>query len=188
MRREVTISSLSDLHNVLNVSRKDRILNNIKDYFNILSVRCRGEMAIKLLGLVLPNGVEHAHHETLHVFKPVWVPGEIWEVVADAAVLDLVYEEIRLVEKEDDRYTAEAPVVDDRVKDIDAFHQTVGDAVLKEGLVEGTGGDEEQDGGDFIKALEPLVSLGTLPAHVNKAEGDPFDVNEVFVDAASSFT
>lgn len=124
------------MHNVLNVTCEDRVLHNIKHYLNVLSVRCRGEMAIELLGLVLPDSVEHAHHKRLDVLQFVGVSTEIGEVVSDTSILDLVFQKIRLVEEENNGDCAEATVVDYRVKDVDALHQAVGDAILKQGLVE----------------------------------------------------
>ncbi len=125
------------------MSSEDRVLYNIKHYLYVPSVRCGCEVAVKLLRLILPDCVEHTDHERLDVFQLLWIASKIREVVANTAILNLLYEEVGLVEEEDDGDGAKTPVVDDRVKDVDTFDQTIGDAILKKCLVEGAGRHEK---------------------------------------------
>ena len=106
----------------------------------------------------------------------------------DRLVLDLLREKVGLVEKQDDGNAAETTVVGDRVEYVYALDDSVCHAVLQETLVEGTRGHHEQNRGDFVETLKPLLSLGSLAAHVDKLERDALDVNVVFLDAAGGFT
>ena len=113
------------------MSGENGIFNDVKNYFNVLSVCRRGEMPVQLLALVLSYRIEHAHQILLHIQQLASVTLEVGEMVADRLVLDLFDEQIRLVEEEDHGDTAETSVVDNRVEDVYALHDPVGHAVLK---------------------------------------------------------
>ena len=49
------------------------------------------------------------------------------------------------------------------------------------------GGSKEKYSGNFIKALEPLLSLGPLSSNINKEEGDIGDVHTELIDAFGGF-
>lgn len=80
----------------------------------------------------------------------------------------------------------------DTVHDNKACSQRATDAtkvspVLNEHLVELWRGDEEQDGGDGVKALEPLLTLRPLTSHVHEPEGNVVDRDDEFRDAFGGF-
>lgn len=50
------------------------------------------------------------------------------------------------------------------------------------------GGDEEEDGGDRVEALEPASPLRPLPSHVHHLEGNVLDLKVILVDALGGFT
>jgi len=49
------------------------------------------------------------------------------------------------------------------------------------------GGDEEEDGGDRVEALEPAPPLRPLAPHVHHLEGNVLDLKVVLVDALGGF-
>ena len=116
------------------------------------------------------------------------VPLEVGEVVLDTEVLDLLLQQVRFVQEEDDGDPREALVVDDGVEDVAGLHQPIGDAVLHQHLVELAGRRQEEDGRDLVEALEPLLPLRPLAADVHKAEGHAVDVDAVLVDALGRLT
>ena len=50
------------------------------------------------------------------------------------------------------------------------------------------GGDEEEDGGDRVEALEPAPPLRPLPADVHHLEGNVLDLKVILVDALGRLT
>ena len=176
------------MHKILNVSRQYCILDNVKNYFNVFSVCGRGEVAVELLALVRSYGVEQHHEVLLNVREVAGVPAEIGKVVADGLVSDLLNEEVGLVEEEDHRDAAETPIVDNRVKDVDALDDSVGHAVLEETLVKRTRRHHEQNRRHLVETLEPLLSLTPLAPHIHKFKRDPLDVDVVLLDPACGLT
>lgn len=55
---------------------------------------------------------------------------KVSKIVRNALDFDLLGQKIAFVEKEDDRDRSKTPVVDNGVKDVNAFHQPVSDSVL----------------------------------------------------------
>lgn len=118
------------LHKILNVSSQYGIFNNVKNYFDVSSVRCCGEVAIELLALVLSYGVKHDHEVFLHFRQLVRIALEIGKVIPNGLVLDLFSEKICLVEEQDDRDAAKTAIVDNRVEDIDTLYDSICHAIL----------------------------------------------------------
>ena len=134
-----------DLHKILNVFGQYRVLDNVKNYFDVLCVRGSGEVAVQLLTSILPYRVEQHHKEILHVRQFTWVPLIVGEVVANRLVSNLIHEQVSLVEEEDDGDAAEAAVVDNRVEDVYALDDSVGHAVLQQTLVKRARRHKKQD-------------------------------------------
>ncbi len=82
----------------------------------------------------------------------------------------------------------EAPVVDNRVKDVDALNKTIGYPILEQRLVVRAGWDHKKNRGHFVETLEPFLSLWSLAAHVYEPEWYAPDINIVLVDTASGLS
>ena len=74
------------------------------------------------------------------------------------------------VEEDDERHELEVDVVDDGGKQLETLFHPVHGAVLEQNLVVLGQGDDEQDGGDVVEAVDPLLPLRSLPAHVEHVE------------------
>ena len=109
-------------------------------------------------------------------------PGKPWEVLLDADGLHFLHQEVHLVEEQDDGDEEEL-VVNDGLKDAHGLRQAAGAPVLREDLVVLTGRDHEQDQGDSIKALEPLLALRPLAAHIHHLERYFFNDKVMIHDA-----
>lgn len=72
----------------------------------------------------------------LHVLQPARVSSELRKVLPDVHRSDLFHQQVCFVEEEDDGHVQEELVVNDGLKDVHAFHKTVGPAVLHQDLEE----------------------------------------------------
>lgn len=70
----------------------------------------------------------------LHILQSAWVSSELGKVLADVHGADLLHQQVRFVEKQDDGDIQEELVVDDGLKDVHALHQAVRPAVLHQKL------------------------------------------------------
>lgn len=95
----------------------------------------------------------------------------IREVVLHGADGQLLLEAVDLVEEENDRGLDEPAGVADRVKQGESFLHTVDGLVLEQQLVVLGDGDQEEDGGDILEAVNPLLTLRSLATHVEHAVG-----------------
>ncbi len=110
--------------------------------------------------------VEALHKIGLHVHQSMRVSSEVGKVFANVDFAYLLHQKVHLVEEEDYGHIGKELVVDYGLKDVHGLHQTVGAAVFHQHLVELAGGHHEEDGGDAVKALKPLLSLRALATHI----------------------
>ncbi len=73
--------------------------------------------------------------------------------------VQLVLEEVPLVEEDDEGHEAEVDAVGHRGEEAEALAHAVGAPVLRQHLVELGEGDDEEDGGDVVEAVDPLLAL-----------------------------
>lgn len=85
-------------------------------------------MVVDRLFRVLAHVRKHLQDEVLHVQDRVRVAGKLRIVPADVRVrvLDLLRQQVRLVQEQDDRDAGEGRVVDDRVEDVARLFEAVG--------------------------------------------------------------
>lgn len=84
-------------------------------------------MVVDRLFRVLAHVRKHLQDKVLHVQDRVRVAGKLRIVPADVRVrvLDLLRQQVRLVEEQDDRDAGEGRVVDDRVEDVARLFEAV---------------------------------------------------------------
>ena len=174
---------LSLQHNIFQVLLQDGVLHSVKHEADVLGVYGGGEVVEEWLTAIPPLPVETLDQVALDVLQPVGVALEVWEVLLDADSLYFLHQEVHLVEEQDDGDVEEELVVNDGLKDVHGFHQAVGAPVLHEDLVVLTGRDHEQDRRDPVEALEPLLALRPLAAHIHHLERDFFDDKVMLHDA-----
>lgn len=109
----------------------------------------------------------------------------VGEVVLHGADGQLLLEAIDLVEEENDGGLDEPSGVADRVEQSQGFLHTVDGLVLKQQLVVLGDGNQEQNGGDILKAVNPLLSLGSLTTNVEHAVGEITDDESSLGDTGS---
>ena len=101
---------------------------------------------------------------------------------------DLLFKQVRLVQKQNNADAFEAAVVGDGVENVERLHHAVGRPVLDQRLIEGRARDEVEDRRDLVEALEPLGALRALAADVDELERHLLDDKVILVDAARRFT
>uniref|UniRef100_A0AAY4CJ73 Uncharacterized protein n=1 Tax=Denticeps clupeoides TaxID=299321 RepID=A0AAY4CJ73_9TELE len=163
---------------------QDGVLNIAEDEPNVLCVDGRGEVVVeRLLLLFPPLAAETLHQKILHILQVVRVARVLREVVLDGHRLHFLLQQVCLVEEEDNGDVGKDAVVDYGFEDVERLHQPVGLPVLHQHLVKLTRRDEEEDGGDTVKALEPPPPLRALAAHIHHLEGHIPNLKVVLMDA-----
>jgi hypothetical protein len=127
---------------------------------------------------------ELTKNELLHMVKVMWVSTEGTTKLGYVSCLHFLLQQIRLVKKKDNGYMPEAFIVDNCIKDIQAFDHSICRTILHECLIKGTGCNEENDGCDLVKALKPFGALGALSTHINHKKWHSFHLKIVFTDAS----
>jgi len=79
--------------------------------------------------------------------------------VADIGNEHLFREQVSLVQEENYRDMGEGSVVDDRVENVARFFETVCATIFKQNLIILTGGRQEENRFDIVKALIPTLAL-----------------------------
>lgn len=107
-------------HQLLQVPLQDRVLDRAEHDLDVLRVDGVRKVVVDRLLRVLPHVRKHLQDKVLHVQDRVRVAGELRIVPADVRVrvLDLLRQQVRLVQEQDDGNPSEGRVVDDRVEDV----------------------------------------------------------------------
>lgn len=129
-----------------------------------------GEMRVNLLGLMLVQAHE-AVENVVAGSSVVVTTLVVGEVVLHGADGQLLLESINLVEEQNDRSLDEPSRVADGVEERQGFLHTVDGLIFKQKLVVLGNGDKEENGGDVLEAVNPLLSLRTLTTDVEHAVG-----------------
>ena len=117
-----------------------------------------GEMCVDLLGLVLVQ----AHESVQDVVAScgiVITTLVVGEVVLHGADGELLLETIDLIQEEDDGCLDKPSGVADGVEQSQSLLHTVDGLILEQQLIVLGDGNEEEDGGDVLEAVNPLLSL-----------------------------
>lgn len=93
------------------------------------------------------------------------------EVVLHRAHGELLLEAVNLVEEEDDRRLDEPARVADGVEQSQGFLHTVHCLIFEQKLVVFRDGDQEENGGHVLEAVDPLLTFRTLPTDVEHTVG-----------------
>lgn len=180
--RKERIQFASLQHQSLEVFMEDGVPYCLKHISDVVRVHSGREIVEQRLAAVPAPHVKHLEDKVLDVLQAVRIALEVGKVVLNADMFDLLLQQVRFVQEEDDGDGGEALVVDDGVKDVAGLDEAVGDAVLHEDLVELAGRRQEQDGCHALEALKPLLPLRPLAADVDEAEGHVPDVDDVFLE------
>ena len=100
---------------------------------------------------------------------------------------NLILQEIHFVQEEDNGDFGEGTMVGNGLENGSGFFQAVDPFVLQEFLVKFGGGGQKKNGRDFVKALEPFLSLSPLASHVDEKEWNVRDVHAELMDAFGGF-
>ena len=133
-----------------------------------------GEVGVDLLLLCLVQGHE-AVEDVVAGSGIIGTALVIGEIVLHRADGQLLLEAIDLVEEENDGGLDEPPGVADGVEQSQGLLHTVYGLVLEQQLVVLGNGDQEQNGGDVLEAVNPLLTLGSLTADVEHPVGQIAD-------------
>lgn len=141
------------------------------------------EVCVDLLLLGLVQGHESVQNVIAgrSVVSAAFVVGE---VILHGADGELLLEAVNLVEEENDRGLDEPAGVANRVEQSQRFLHTVDGLIFKQQLVILGDGDQEQDGGDVLEAVDPLFTLGALTADIEHAVSQIPDDERGFRDTS----
>jgi hypothetical protein len=96
----------------------------------------------------------------------------VGEVVLHRADGKFLLEAVDLVQEENDGCLDKPTRVANRVEQGQGFLHTVDSLIFEEKLVVLGDGDEEENGGDILEAVDPLLTFGTLTTNVEHAVGE----------------
>lgn len=146
----------------------DDIINSSHDETDLRGISSTGEMGIDLLGLVLIQTDESV--EDIITSQSIIVTTlVIREVVLHGADGELGLETINLVQEQDNRGLDEPSRIADGIEQGQGFLHTVDRLIFEKELIVLGNGNQEEDGGDILKAMNPLLSFGTLSTHIEHA-------------------
>lgn len=166
------------------LDEKELTVDSGHDEADLGGVGGAGEVGVDLFLFGLVQGDE-AVEDVVASSGVVGTALVIGEVVLHRADGQLLLESIDLVEEENDGGLDEPPGVADGVEQSQGFLHTVDGLVLEQQLVVLGDGDQEQDGGDILEAVNPLLSLGSLATNVEHAVGQIADDESGLGDTGS---
>jgi hypothetical protein len=148
----------------------DDVVHSRHDEPDLGGVGGAGEVGVDLLLFGLVQGNETVE-DVVAGSGVVGTALIVGEVILHRTDGQLLLETVDLVEEENDGGLDEPPGVADRVEQSQGFLHTVDSFVLEEQLVVLGDGDQEQDGGDVLEAVNPLLTLRSLTTDVEHAVG-----------------
>ena len=108
----------------------------------------------------------------------------IREIVLHGGHWEFLLKPVDLVQKQDDRGLDKPSGVADGVKEGESFLHSIDGLVFKEQLVVLGDGNEEKDGRDVLKAVNPFLTLGSLTSDIEHAVGKLADDESSFSNAS----
>lgn len=144
------------------------------DETDLRGVSGTGEVGVDLLLF----GLVQRHEAVEDVITSGIIVGTtlvVREVVLHWADGQLLLEAIDLVEEENDGRLNEPARVANRVEQSQGFLHTVDSLIFEQQLIVLGNGDQEQDSSNVLKAVDPLLSLGSLTTDVEHSVGEIAD-------------
>jgi hypothetical protein len=169
----------------LQINRYDDIGDGVEYELNVLRVGGTRQVAIDLFGGRFILGDELCL-DVLGGRVELVRPGVLGKTYGERRALDLVLEQILLVEEQNDGRVDEPLVVADRVEETQRLVHAVGRLVLVQDLVVLAERHAEDDRCDVLEAVDPLLALGALAAHVEQPKVEVLE-REVDLDDAGGF-
>jgi hypothetical protein len=138
------------------------------DESDLGSVSGTGEMGVDLLGLVLVQADESVQDVVAGqcVIITTFVVGE---VVLHWTDWELLLEAIDLVQEENDRGLDKPSGIANGIEECEGLLHTVDGLVFEEQLIVLGDGDKEEDCGDILEAMDPLLTLRALSSNIEHA-------------------
>ena len=131
-------------------------------------------MSVDLLCLVLVERDESVE-DVVASGGVIWAALVVREVVLHGADGQLLLEPIDLVQEQDNRCLDEPPRIADGVEQCEGFLHTVDGLIFEQQLVVLRDGDQEENGGDVLEAVDPLLSLRSLTTDIEHTVGEVAD-------------
>ncbi len=128
------------------------------DEADLRCIRCACEMRVDLFRLMLVQADESVE-DVVAGGRIILAALVIREVVLHGADGELLLESIDLVQEQNDGRLDKPPRVADRVEQSQGFLHTVDRLILEQQLVVFRNGNQEENGSNVLKAVNPLLSL-----------------------------
>jgi hypothetical protein len=152
-------------------SSPELTINSCHHKADLCCIGSAGKVGVDLLSLMLVQAHESVQNVVagLGVIFSSFVVGE---VVFHWAHGQLLLEAIDLVQEQNDRSLDEPPGVANGVEEGECFLHTVDGLILEKKLVVLGNGNKEEDSGNVLEAVNPLLSLGPLSSNIEHAIGE----------------
>jgi hypothetical protein len=135
------------------------------DESNLGGVGGASEMCVDLFGFVLVQA--HESIENIVARSLVVIPSlVIGKIVLHGAHWELLLESINLIQEQDDGGLDKPSGVANRVEKGQGLLHTVYSLVFEKQLIVLGNGDQEENGGDILEAVNPLFSFRTLSSDI----------------------
>jgi len=134
-------------------------LDGAQNEFNLLGVSCTGIMSINLLGRSRLVERDKTMEEIIASHVVVVATLIVREVISKGRMREFLGEEIDLVQEQDDGGLDKPPGVANGIEKGESLLHTINALIFVEDLVVLGEGDEEHEGGDILKAMNPLLSF-----------------------------
>ena len=162
-------------------------INGCHDEADLGGVSGAGEVGVYLLCLVLVQADE-AVQDVVAGQRVVVTAFVVREIVLHGADWELLLEAINFVQKQDDGSLDEPAGVADGVEEGEGFLHTVDSLILEQELIVLRDGNEEEDGGDVLKAVDPLLTLRSLSTDIEHTVGQVANNEGGLGDTSSLYT
>jgi len=149
------------------------------DVFPIGGAGDVGEDLLEWIGVLLEEDILD---EDAGVFK-VLATGVFGEADVQVGRQDFLFEQILLVQEENDGGVDEPLVVADFLEQLERFHHAVGGFIFIEHQIIFGEGDAEDGCGDILETVHPFLAFGALSAHVDHAIMNVINVEFGLCDA-----
>lgn len=157
------------------------------DEADLSGISRTGEMGVDLLCLVLVE-TDKSVEDVVASQGVVFTTLVVREVVLHRASGELLLEAIDLVQEQDDRGTDEPAGIADGVEQGEGLLHAVDGLVLEQELIVLGDSNEEEDGGNVLEAVDPLLTLRSLSADVEHAVGQVTDDEGGLGDTSCLYT
>ena len=154
------------------------------DKSNLSCIRCAGKVGINLLGLCLVERDESVQ-DVIARGIVVGATLVVGEVILHWADRKLLLESINLVQEQNDRSLDKPSGVADGIEKGERFLHTVDGLIFEEQLIIFGDGDQEENCGDILEAVNPLLAFRSLTTNIKHAVGEIADDKGSLSDTSS---